>query len=229
MRLSLKVAARLGRRAVFPAVWVATVGLLSWAVAEGLSAAQWLTPAGLMVAWSFVLFCLHRGARGARLGAWPALSAPDRPLLAVAFAGLATLLVGTLVIALAAPPNNWDAMAYHNPRVMQWLDRGSVEHYYTVVNRQLRMPPLVSYMRLHLMALTAGDLLFNAVQWTFYLASVVLSGAILWVVSSSLRAALLASVLTATVPMAVIQASSAQNDVVTAACLLAALLAAVTS
>ena len=91
-----------------------------------------------------------------------------RPPRRLAFAVPGAVLAATFVVALAAAPNNWDSMVYHNARVMEWWDRGSVAPWDTPSERQLRMPPLASYFKLAFLGLTGNDVLFNVVQWAFF-------------------------------------------------------------
>jgi hypothetical protein len=128
----------------------------------------------------------------------------------------------TFVVALAAAPNNWDAMVYHDARVMEWWDHGSVAPWETAVDRQLRMPPLASYFKLALLGLTGNDVLFNLVQWLFFAFSIAAAGFLAARLVPSNRAGPWAALLVSTIPMAVLQATSTQNDVVVAGYLLSA-------
>ena len=131
-------------------------------------------------------------------------------------------LGATLVVALAAAPNNWDSMVYHNARVMEWWDHGTVAPWETPINRQVRMPPLASYFKLALFGLTGNDALFNLVQWAFFAFSILAAAVLAARLVPSDRAGPWAALLVATTPMAVLQATSTQNDVVVAGYLLAA-------
>ena len=132
------------------------------------------------------------------------------------------VLAATFVIALAAAPNNWDSMVYHNARVMQWWDHGSVVPWDTSNDRQQRMPPLASYYKLALLGLTGNDILFNLVQWAFFAFSILAAAALAARLVPSDRAGPWAALLVATIPMAVLQSTSTQNDVVVAGYVLAA-------
>jgi 4-amino-4-deoxy-L-arabinose transferase-like glycosyltransferase len=141
---------------------------------------------------------------------------------AAALAVPAAVLAATFVVAFAAAPNNWDSLVYHNARVMQWWDHGSVAPWETSSNRQLRMPPLASYFKLALLGLTGNDVLFNLVQWAFFAFSILAAAALAARLVPSGRAGPWAALLVATIPMAVLQSTSTQNDVVVAGYLLAA-------
>ena len=50
-----------------------------------------------------------------------------------------SLLLG--IVALTAPPNTWDSMTYHMPRVEHWIENRNVEPYPTHILRQLSLGP----------------------------------------------------------------------------------------
>ena len=131
------------------------------------------------------------------------------------------ILAATFVVALAAAPNNWDSMVYHNARVMEWWDHGSVAPWDTPIDRQVRMPPLASYFKLALLGLTGNDVLLNLVQWAFFAFSIVAAAALASRLVPPSRAGPWAALLIATIPMAILQSTSTQNDVVVAGYLVA--------
>jgi hypothetical protein len=143
---------------------------------------------------------------------------PEAPVLGA----ISAILAVTLLTALISPPNTYDALTYHNSRVMQWWDHGHLGFWETSIPRQLLMPPLASYFRLSLYGLTGLDLLFNAVQWLFF--GYTIFGA--WALAESLapgrKAGRFAALLVATMPMAVLQSTSSQNDLVCAGYVVAA-------
>lgn len=152
---------------------------------------------------------LHRHLRNDGAEGTPVLST----LSATIVGGILLL---TLFVAVVASPDNWDSMTYHNARVMEWWDHGDLAYWYTTIDRQLRMPPLASYFKLALFGLTGNDLLFNLVQWGFFLVSLVAVFLLAARASPSPRAPGFAVVLVATLPMAILQSTSTQNDLVVA-------------
>lgn len=127
---------------------------------------------------------------------------------------LLVILAMTLLTALVSPPNNYDSLVYHNARVMQWWDHGHLGFWTTPIDRQLRMPPLASYFRLSLYGLTGTDLFFNAVQWIFFVYAIFGAWALAESLAPGRKAGALAAVLVATMPMALLQSTSSQNDLV---------------
>ena len=185
-------------------------------VSEALSIAGWLARAPLFCLWVAV----------AVAAVWPLRSAwrmrrdrsPGPGSLVWSFdpawACLLLPLGITLVIALVAPPNTTDSMTYHLGRVVEWLDRGSLAHFATHVERQVALSPFAEIVIANLQALSSGDRFANLVQWgAFGLCAVTVSllvrdgGGDGW-------AQRLAAVLVATTPMAILQATSTQNDLV---------------
>jgi len=191
----------------------------AWALlsVEGLRFFGQLNGAGLAVSWLlFAAACL--ALRFAQSVALPRYrmqrSMPER--LLIGFAALVGVFV--LGIGLLAAPNNWDSMTYHLARVAQWASRGSVAFYETGINRQLSQPPGAEYALLHLYLLSgSSDRLFAGLQG----AAGFMAAAAVWRIARALGATRVGAswtllVLAAT-PMAVLQASSTQNDLVLAA------------
>ncbi|MCL2930746.1 MAG: hypothetical protein MGG11_00090 [Trichodesmium sp. MAG_R03] len=69
------------------------------------------------------------------------------------------------LIAMVAPPNNWDSMTYHMSRVVHWMQNQSVAHYPTYNLPQLFHPPFAEFTITHLQILSGGDIFANLVKW----------------------------------------------------------------
>ena len=127
---------------------------------------------------------------------------------------IGAILAVTGVIAMLAPPNNWDSMTYHMPRVAHWSQNGSVAHYPTHILRQLWLGPWAEFAIMHLYLLTGGDRLANLVQWLAFAGCAVGAAIVAGELGGGRRARGLAAVACITLPMAIAQASSTQNDLV---------------
>jgi hypothetical protein len=144
---------------------------------------------------------------------------PGRPGLldGTLFALLALLAAVTLTVALAAEPNNWDSQAYHLPKVEHWIFNGSVGPFAAFYPPQVAFAPGAEYLLLHLRLLTGGDALYNLLQW----GSVVLATATAARIAAQLGAGRTGQLITAfavaATPMVLLQATSTQTDMVTAA------------
>lgn len=121
-------------------------------------------------------------------------------------------LIVTVFLAIWGPPNNADSMGYHLPRVMQWLQNGSVDHYPTPDPRQLVMPPLSSYFLLFLLGMGGSDLFLNTVQWWAALWAALVVGLIARRLTGRWLTTLIAVIFTATIPIGLAEATTTQND-----------------
>ncbi len=181
-------------------------------VTEGLSLGGRLTPGWLAASW------ILAGAVGLRVfrahGTGSSGPAPPASMPRGASWVIGAILTLTGALALLSPPNTWDSMTYHMPRVAHWSQAGSVAHYPTHVLRQLWLGPGAEFAITHLQVLTGGDRLANLVQWLAFAGSVLGSAVVAAELGGGRWARALAAIACATLPMAIAQASSTQNDVV---------------
>lgn len=187
---------------------------------EVLSAISAICFPALLIAWLlFLLACLAafvllvRQARQAVV-----LPTFQRPTLwtAMLLGALTFILVTTFAIAVVYPTNNWDSMAYHMPRVVHWISNGNVSFYPTSETRQLYSAPLAEFAIMHFQVLTDGDLYANLVQWVSFVVLLCAGISIAAEFGLSKQQQLMSAVVVATTPMAILQASSTQNDLVVA-------------
>lgn len=126
---------------------------------------------------------------------------------------LATL-VGLL--AILVPANNWDGMTYHLARVDFWLEQGSINHFDTNISRQTSQPPLAEILILHLNFFFDSNFLAGLVQWVAYLGSAIVVGDLCRRLIQRPRSFEYGFLLSLSLPMAIVQGSSVQNDMVLA-------------
>ena len=111
-------------------------------------------------------------------------------------------------------PNTYDSMTYHMARVVHWMQQGSIDYYVTNIRRQNEMGPGAEYLILFFQIISGTDRLANSVQWISFL----LLPAGLYYLSRLLKINRYAIpwiiLLCMTTPMALLQASSTQNDLV---------------
>jgi hypothetical protein len=191
-------------------VAVTATGTYLVLVTELLSALGRLTASYIAVAWVIP----------AVIAVWLAphvvrrrVSRPPWPVGAV-LAGLALLLLLILTTGLASAPNNYDSMTYHLPRVMHWLQTDSLAHYYTPISRQLYQPPFAEYAIAHVISLTRTDRFAFLVQWLALLGGAVGVSVIARQFGCGPLGQALAATIFVTAPMAILQGSSTQNDLV---------------
>jgi hypothetical protein len=181
-------------------------------ITEGLSLGHRLRPGWLVTSWIVAGGIWLWAVRTRRVELSPV--APETPVPPAALWATAPIVALTGAVALLSPPNTWDSMTYHMPRVAHWSQAGSVAHYPTHILRQLWLGPGAEFVITHLYLLTGGDRLANLAQWLAFAACVVGSAAVAGKLGGGPRARALAAVSCATLPMAIAQASSTQNDLV---------------
>ncbi|MFK3982461.1 hypothetical protein ACI2K4_19050 [Micromonospora sp. NPDC050397] len=156
---------------------------------------------------------MARAASASAGATWRTASRGER-LLAGTVTGL---LLIDLLVAILAEPNNFDSQTYHLPKIEHWVAQGSLEFWPTAIHRQVTIPPGAEYLLLHLRLFTGGDGLYNLVQWLAGVACLLLAARITKQLGGGRRAQLLTAFLVGTTPMVLLQATSTQTDLVTAA------------
>lgn len=170
----------------------------------------WLFPVGI-----FIVIVWRRKDRWHNI-LWPDLNVPrsalDRLLLAVVL----IIVVLTGITAFLAPPNTYDSLTYHMPRVARWAQQGSLRPFATGILRQLYMSPGAEMGILHLYVMGQSDRLANFVQWSAMVVGLVGIMKVASELGAKLRGQLMAAMFAATLPMGIAQASSTMTDYVTA-------------
>jgi hypothetical protein len=187
---------------------------------ELLSRLGLLSRAGVCAWWVIGLVVAAVGASvRRRRGRGPVRTgpSPNRPVEWLIVAGLVATAAGTLAIAIAAGPNNWDSAAYHLPKVEQWAQSGSVGLYPASYSLQVALAPGVEYLLLHLRLLTGGDAFYNLLQWGAALLCGLAASRVAAQLGAGRAGQLFSAFLFIAAPTAVLEATSTQNDLVTAA------------
>lgn len=135
--------------------------------------------------------------------------------------GMLSFLLTTLMVALLSPPNNVDSMTYHMARVAHWIQNQNVRFYPTWIERQNVGMPCAEFAILHLQVLSRSDRFANLVQWSAYLGSIIITSLVAKEVNLSRRFQILSGFLVAVLPMAILQSTSTQNDLIVSFLLLA--------
>lgn len=134
---------------------------------------------------------------------------------------IVVILALVLLIAVVAPPNNWESMVYRMPRIVMWMQQGSVAHYPTLTTTQLFQPPLFAWNILHFQILSGGDRFANTVHWFALAGCGVLASLIAKELKQSFPTQILAAVIAVTLPVGLLQGSSTQGNLIVAFWLLA--------
>jgi hypothetical protein len=139
---------------------------------------------------------------------------PRRGRFDVYATSLLLVLGITFLVAIVAPPNTVDSLTYHMARVVAWLDQRSLAPFATHVERQVALGPFAETVIANLQALSGGDRFANLVQWAAFGLTAVAVSLLVQELGGDTRAQKLAAVLVATTPMAILQATSTQTDLV---------------
>ena len=134
---------------------------------------------------------------------------------------IVVILALVLLIAVVAPPNNWESMGDRMVRVMMWMQQGSVAHFPTPYLIQLYQPPLSGWDSLHFQILSGGDRFANTGHWFALAGCGVLASLIAKELKQAFPTQILAAVIAVTLPMGLLQGSSTQGNLVVAFWLLA--------
>jgi 4-amino-4-deoxy-L-arabinose transferase-like glycosyltransferase len=203
------------------------IGGLTVVSVEALGALDALTLPIVAIAWSVgcaiaLIAALLRWRRDDRpsLIPLPRLRATWRsagPFERVLALVLIALLLGELLVALLSPPNNFDSMTYHLPKIEHWAANHNVGFFATRIHRQNTFSPGAEYLLLQLRLLTGGSTWYNLVQWTAGLGCVLAASRVAGQLGGSRRAQLLTGFVLGTTPMVALEASSTQTDLVVAA------------
>lgn len=146
-----------------------------------------------------------------------AAKASDEPLdvenkYLLSGAAILAVLIG--VTALLAPPNVWDAMEYHLPRVVMWMSERNVRFFPTPDYAQLVFGTWAEDAILHLDLLWGSDRLVNLVEFFSFLGTITGVSLIAKMLGANRRGQALAALVCATIPEAVLAASGPMNTLV---------------
>lgn len=125
-------------------------------------------------------------------------------------------LATALLVAIVAPPNNWDSMTCHMTRVARWIQEASVGFLATTNHCHNAYGPLTEYAVLHFQILVGGDRFANAVQWFALAGCGVAASLVAREQNQSASVQVLAAVIAVTLPMALLQASNTKDDIAVA-------------
>lgn len=218
-RLSLREAA-LWAAVVWASLAVIAAWLLSIGAGHDPNAAAGgnFTRGGLLIVWGVaalfgaVLIWRSRGSiaghRARLLGGHAELTRFERLLLWSS----AGIVAAAALVGVISAPTTWDSMTYHLARVAIWEQLGGISHYATSAEPQLFHPPGAETLIAHLQVISGGDRFAASVQSVALALVLIAASMIARSLGGGRRAQLLAATLAATTPMALLQASSTQND-----------------
>ncbi len=173
---------------------------------ELLGALHWLARPAVALVWTGIAAFWVWGLRRLRLQL-------ERDWVVVGITGaVAGLWLVEGLTAIVSPPNSSDAMAYHMPRVVYWIQQRSVEFFATPYLNQIMLQPLHEYLLLHFQLLSGGDRFANCVAWLAMGGTMMAASLVAKALGATGRGQALAAFCMATLPNGVLQASGVKNE-----------------
>lgn len=134
------------------------------------------------------------------------------------------ILLPLFLLAIFIPPNNWDSLAYHLPRIEHWIQDQNIYPYPTNLIRQIITPPLSEYLLVNIRILAGNDWFLNLVQFMALLGVIAAFTQILKQLKVSYKGQVLGYALLLSLPMVIFQSTTTQTDLLSAFFLIAFLL-----
>lgn len=117
-----------------------------------------------------------------------------------------------LLLAIFIPPNNWDSMAYHLPRVEHWIQNKNIYPYPTNIVRQVLTSPLSEYIIANFQILASTDSFSNLVQFASFI-FILFSGTLIFsILKIGMKGQLFLLLALLSLPMMLFQATTTQTD-----------------
>ena len=194
-------------------------GVILTATTEILSLLNTLSGETLLLSWGLVavgalVLAAHHTGRFGHVFCRPSGRLPLVELAMIL--PIIVILAFTGFIAMVGWPNQWDTLVYHLSRIDHWVQNKSIEFYPTHIVRELFNPPWAEFAILHLTQLGGDERFANLPQWFSMVGSLIGVSLIAKHLGATRRGQIFSALVCALIPMGILQASSTQNDYVTA-------------
>jgi hypothetical protein len=117
-----------------------------------------------------------------------------------------------LLLAIFIPPNNWDSMAYHLPRVEHWIQNKNIYPYPTNIVRQVLTSPSSEYIIANFQILAGTDAFSNLVQFASFIFILFSATLIFSIFKIGLKGQFFLLLALLSLPMMLFQATTTQTD-----------------
>jgi hypothetical protein len=122
------------------------------------------------------------------------------------------IILPLLLLAIFIPPNNWDSMAYHLPRIEHWIQNKNIYPYPTNIVRQVLTSPLSEYIIVNFQILAATDAFSNLVQFASFIFILFTGTLIFSLLKIGMKGQLFLLLALLSLPMILFQATTTQTD-----------------
>jgi len=122
------------------------------------------------------------------------------------------IVLPLFLLAIFIPPNNWDSMAYHLPRIEHWIQNKNIYPYPTNIVRQVLTSPLSEYIIANFQILANTDAFSNLVQFASFILILIIATLIFSLLKIGMKGQLFLLLTLLSLPMMLFQASTTQTD-----------------
>ena len=122
------------------------------------------------------------------------------------------IILPLLLLTIFIPPNNWDSMAYHLPRIEHWIQNKNIYPYPTNIVRQVLTSPLSEYMIANFQILAGTDAFSNLVQFASFIFVLFLGTLFFSALKINCKGQLFLLLALMSFPMLLFQATTTQTD-----------------
>jgi len=134
------------------------------------------------------------------------------------------VLLPLLLLSIFIPPNNWDSLAYHLPRIEHWIQNKNIYPYPTNLIRQIITPPFSEYVLLQLRILSVNDCFLNLLQYFSLIGVLFITTQLFQFLKINYKGQILLCAVLISLPMLIFQSTTTQTDLLSAFYLLAFIL-----
>ena len=138
--------------------------------------------------------------------------------------GFVFVLLPLLLLSIFIPPNNWDSLAYHLPRIEHWIQNKNIYPYPTNLIRQIITPPFSEYVLLQLRILSGNDWFLNLLQYCSLIGVLFIATQLFQFLKINYKGQILLCCVLISLPMLIFQSTTTQTDLLSAFYLLAFIL-----
>ena len=122
------------------------------------------------------------------------------------------IILPLLLLSIFIPPNNWDSMAYHLPRVEHWIQNKNIYPYPNNIVRQVLTSPLSEYIIANFQILAGTDAFSNLVQFASFIFILFSATLIFSILKIGTKGQLFLLLALLSLPMMLFQATTTQTD-----------------
>lgn len=138
--------------------------------------------------------------------------------------GFIFVLLPLLLLSIFIPPNNWDSLAYHLPRIEHWIQNKNIYPYPTNLIRQIITPPFSEYVLLQFSILSGNDWFLNLLQYFSLIGVLLIATQLFQFFKINYKGQILLCSVLISLPMLIFQSTTTQTDLLSAFYLLAFIL-----